>query len=159
VHRGMTTRPPARFRTQSMALLQRRERHRDEDAVLHRDDDLGGVALIGLPVGVGGEIGAALLAMRQAVIGPDMDDLVEGADLAGEEADQLAEQALLDRQSALAIEGDPFRRLARLHRVGAFLDDHVSLLLVAVRRENGPPAPGNPSPWDEAARQAPRGTE
>src|SRR5947209_5808923 len=62
--------------------------------------------------------------MGEAVIGPDMDDLVERADLAGEEADQLAEQALLDRQAALAVEGDPFRRLAGLHRVGAFLDNH-----------------------------------
>src|SRR6185312_12862380 len=80
------------------------------------------------PLRILGEVGPCRLAMREAVIGPEMDDPVEGADLAGEEADEPAQQALLDRQAALAIEGEPFLHLARLYGVGPLLDDHHWLL-------------------------------
>jgi hypothetical protein len=62
-----------------------------------------------------------------------MHDLVEGADLGLEEADEVAKVFELDRQGMFLVEGEPFAELEGMQGVGPVIDDHdVSSLLVGI---------------------------
>ncbi len=62
-------------------------------------------------------LSAAILSRRssaivQALVRPDMNDLADVADLGREEADQFAEEFLLERQGLALVQREPFEQRA-----------------------------------------------
>ena len=109
--------------------LERREGGRVEDLGLLRQEKARRVVLeIGLPLRLFHQGTAALLAVGERFIGPEVDDLIERAELGGEESDEPAEHAFLHGQSVLLVIFEPVAGLAGMGGVGAHFDDHRSPL-------------------------------
>ncbi len=80
-----------------------------------------------LPAGVGLQLRAPPLALGEGLISPQLHDRAEVADVDGERADEMAEDALLDRGALLGIEPDHLGQLSGVDVVRALLDDHLHM--------------------------------
>src|SRR5258706_10783449 len=111
--------PPANPAARARAtLLQRRERRRDAQRVLLLDQDVRHLRL-GRPDAFADGFGADARTLGGVLVGPDVDILVEHADLAVEGADQRRQLGALADRSTPALEY--VRDRARLVDVGADL--------------------------------------
>src|SRR6266540_3287582 len=130
-------------------LEMRRERRGMQDLAFHLDDVLGG---LGRPYAGPDGLGADMVALVEVLVGPDMDDLVERADLGAPEAAEARQ--LGARRHARAEQLLHLGDAARLHQIGAHFEDHRSLLFN--RRPRRPVRAGTPAslPW-RSARAAP----
>src|SRR5215204_1389708 len=108
------------------ALLQRRELHRDDDLgfLMQQRTKLLVLAQKIMPGRILGHFGAAPRAVIEVRKAPEMNHLIERADLGLKEADQIAEVFLLHRQRAFFIERKPFAHFERHEIVGSVIVDH-----------------------------------
>src|SRR5260370_17863135 len=102
----------------------RREGRRQEDRALHVDHEVGDR---GRPDLLLDRLGADLGALVHVLVRPDVDDLVERADLAAPEAGDRRELHALG--DSLGEGGIGLGDGAGLQEVGAHFEDHGSLLL------------------------------
>src|SRR5690348_4634293 len=107
------------MRKNAPSLPDRREARRTHDLALLMQEraELFVAAHEFVPGGILRHFGAAPLPVVQVVKAPQMNDLVQRADLGLEEADQIAEMLELNRQSALFVERNPFRHFQRMKRI------------------------------------------
>src|SRR5918993_585073 len=120
----------------------RRERRGMEDLALHLQDVVGD---LGRPHAGPDRLGADVVAFVDVLVRPDMDDLVERADLGAPEAAEARQ--LGARRHARAEQLLDLGDAARLHEIGAHFKDHQSLLFN--RRPRRPVRAGMPAslPW------------
>src|SRR5207237_370374 len=104
----------------------RRERRRHQDPVRLRVDQRLDPAEERLPALVALQPRAALLALGEAVVAPHARVRGERADVGREDADQSAEDPLLDFDPLRLVEADELVQLAGVDVVVALLDDQVS---------------------------------